>query len=58
MDVVCHEDIGVNVTMMVLASGSQLGEVESIILIGYEDGLAIVAPLNDMLGMTGQHKAR
>ncbi len=58
MDVVRHEDIGVNVTVMMLASGSQLGKVESIIVIRGEDRLAIVAPLNDMLRMSWQHKTR
>jgi hypothetical protein len=58
MDVVRYEDIGMQVTVMALASGSELGEVEAIIVIRCEDRLAVVPPLNDMLGMTWQHKAR
>ncbi len=58
MHMVGHEHIGVYLTMMALAGVYQLGEVDPIILISCENGLAVVTPLNNVLRMSGQDEAR
>jgi hypothetical protein len=58
VDVVCHQHVGVDGTAMLAAGGREFPVEEAVVVVAAEDRLAIIAPLNDVLGMTTEHKTR
>ncbi len=58
MYVVCHQNIGMDIALMFYCRFGQFLQLEMIVTISAENSLAIVASLNDMLGLTREHKTR
>jgi hypothetical protein len=52
MNVICHQNIAVNKTVVVFGDVSQLPEVTSIVGWAMENCLTVIATDNDMLGHT------
>lgn len=57
MYVIGHQYISVEVAGVFGASLFEFVQVKPIIFVCAEDGLTIVTPHNDVLGLTGNHKA-
>lgn len=57
MNMIGHQHIGVQITLMLLAGLSKLAQVKLIVLIRVKNGFTVIAPNNYMLGLAGQVKA-
>ncbi len=56
MDMVGHQHIGVDVTLMFFSRFPECFKIEAIVLFVPKNRLPVIATLNDVLGLAGNHE--
>ena len=58
MDMVGHQDVGVDSCPMPLCGGQEAVEVTGVVILSHKDRRAVIPTLNHMLGLAGQKVSR
>ncbi len=57
MHVMGHQHIGMNPALIALTGGLQAVEKQPVVVIMKENGAAVIATLNEMVGVSGSYNA-
>ncbi len=58
VDMVSHQDVGVDITLMLGGSGSQTVTIKPVVLLGPKNRTAVIPALDHMLGLAGDQVPR